>query len=280
MKKEAFTEEEIKLFQPCEKIGLVASVNPDGLVHVTLISSIMAINPTQMTLGQFCMGRGKWFIQENNQLSFLIMTLDRRIWRGQALWTHKRFDGPEYEVYNEMPMFRYNTYFGVNTVHYLDLVERGDEEPLPLAKIIPAALMTRLAKNGMKSKVEDRILKAFAENLFNKLSSLKFLAFLGENGFPTIIPLIQCQAADSRRLAFSTFAYADELKALKAGANVAVYCCNLDMQSVLIRGTFNGYHRQKLMEMGAIDIEWVYNSMPPIHEQIYPEIDLKAVVNF
>jgi hypothetical protein len=34
------------------------------------------------------------------------------------------------------------------------------------------------------------------------------------------------------------------------------------------------------MPMGAVDIEWVYNAMPPCHEQIYPPVELKAVVDF
>ncbi|MFC1863802.1 hypothetical protein ACFL1Z_07615 [Thermodesulfobacteriota bacterium] len=280
MKRTSFNQAEIKAFQPSGKIGLVASINPEGLVHITLITSIMASSPTQMTLGQFCTGRGKWFIQENNKLGFLIMTLDRRLWRGKARWTHKRLEGPEYEIYNEMPMFRYNTYFGINTVHYLDLVETGEEEPLPLARIIPAAIMTKLSKGGLKTRNQERILKPFAEDLFNNLGSLTFLAYLGGDGYPVIIPVIQCQATDSRRLAFSTFAYDKELSVIKAGTNVSVFCCNLSMQSVLIRGTFTGIQHQKMLKTGVIDIEWVYNSMPPIHEQIYPEVELKQIVDY
>ena len=36
----SFNEDEIKAFEPAEKIGLVACVNPDGLPHVSLITSI------------------------------------------------------------------------------------------------------------------------------------------------------------------------------------------------------------------------------------------------
>jgi len=38
----SFTEQDLKSFEPAEKIGLVASANPDGLPHLTLITSIMA----------------------------------------------------------------------------------------------------------------------------------------------------------------------------------------------------------------------------------------------
>ena len=280
MKKRSFTTAEIKLFEPAEKIGLVASINPEGLVHITLITSIMASSPTQMTLGQFCSGRGKWHIQQNNKLSFLIMTLDRNLWRGKARWTHKRFDGPEYEIYNNMPMFRYNTYFGINTVHYLDLVETTDQESLPLGKIIPATILTKLAKGAAKTDGSHQILKPFAERLFNQLDSLKFISFIGDDGYPVIIPVIQCQAVDSRRLAFSSLAYGDELSSIKQGSDVSLFCLKLNMQSVLIRGKMTGYQRFRFLKMGIIDINWVYNSMPPIHEQIYPEIDLKPVVTF
>ena len=144
--KDHFSEDEIKAFEPAEKIGLVASVNPDGDIHLTLITSIMANGPDKLTLGQFCVGLSKWYMQLNPDVGFLIMSMDKRLWRGKARWTHKKTDGPEYEIYNEQPMFRYNAYFGINTVHYLDLVETRGEEKLPMAKIIPAAVITKLAK--------------------------------------------------------------------------------------------------------------------------------------
>ncbi len=280
MTKTSFEPHEIKAFEPSEKVGLIATINQEGLIHLSLITSIMASTPTQLTLGQFTVGLSKWFIQENNRLGFLIMTLDKKMWRGKARWTHKRTDGPEYEIYNEMPMFRYNSYFGINTVHYLDLVEATAGEDLPLSKIVPAAVLTKIAKGGAKTKIAEQILKPLAVDLFNDLTSLTFLSYMGEDGFPKVVPIIQCQASDSRRLVFSSMAYKDELNDIKAGTNVAAFCMNFDMQSVLVRGTFTGFQRTRLMEVGAVDIDWVYNSMPPVHEQIYPEVELKSVVNF
>ena len=280
MTKTEFSQEEIDAFAPSEKIGLISCINPEGRVHMTLITSIMASSPNQITLGQFSTGLSKWYIQENNKVGFLIMTLARQIWRGKANWTHKRLDGPEYERYNEMPMFRYNTYFGINTVHYLDLVETSDKEPLPMWKVVPSAIMTLLAKGAAKTGEDEPILRPFAVDLFNRLDSLSFLSYVGADGHPIIVPIIQCQAADSRRLVFSTLAYKAEIHAIPAGTEVAVFCASMTMQSVLVRGTYRGTERHRLMEIGAVDLDWVYNSMPPNHGQIYPETELKAVVDF
>ena len=54
-----FTEEEIKAFKPEEKIGLMASISPEELPHVSLITSIQALNPTTVTLGNFARAGAK-----------------------------------------------------------------------------------------------------------------------------------------------------------------------------------------------------------------------------
>lgn len=274
------TPDEQKAFEPAEKIGIVATVTPDGRPHLSLITSIMAPRPGQLTLGEFCRGLSKEYIQHNPRIAFLIMTLDRRLWRGRALWTHLRREGPEYQRYNDIPMFRYNTYFGINTVHYLDLVARSGPAPLPLAPIAAGALLTRLGKGAAASGQAQPILKPFAEALFNRMGSLKFISYIGEDGFPELVPVVQCQAADSRRLAFAPQAFGRELRRIAAGTEVAVFCLTMGMENVLIRGVFRGYRRYRMITLGTVDIQWVYNSMPPAHGQIYPEVALTPVTEF
>lgn len=275
-----FTEEEIKAFKPEEKIGLVASISPEGLPHVSLITSIQALNPTTVTLGEFCKGRSKAHIQKNNNIGFLVMTMDRKVWRGKAKWTHLQKEGPEFEAYNNLTMFRYNAYFGIHTVHFLDLVETTGQEGLPLGRIVFSSLLSKWAKGGLKTARTDRILAPFAEGIFNRVDALKFIAYIGKDGFPVIIPALQCQAADSARVVFSSLAYRNELKKIPKGATIALFALTMKMESVLIRGTFNGFSSSRLTDVGSIDIEWVYNSMPPCHGQIYPEVPLTPVREF
>jgi len=208
------------------------------------------------------------------------MTMDKKMWHGRARWTHLRNEGAEYERYNEIPMFRYNTYFGINTVHYLDLIETSGSQDLPMPKIILSAMLTKLAKSAAGSGVKDRVLKPFAEDLFNQLDSLKFIAYVGQDGLPVMVPVIQCQAADSRRLAFAPIAFKYELRRIPKETQVAVFGLTMGMEDVLIRGTFRGYKRTLGVSLGIIDIEWVYNSMPPAHGQIYPEVALTPVKEF
>ena len=276
----AFDPADMKAFEPTEKVGLIATVNPQGLPHLTLITTILAKTPTQLIWGQFTKGLSKYFIRRNPKTAFLIMTLERKLWRGKAMFTHTAQEGEDYILLNEKPMFRYNSYFGIDTIYYMDLVETYGREALPMAKIGSSLLLTKIAKSGAATGQTERILKPWAEGLFNQMAAPKFVAYVGQDGFPEIIPLIQCQAADSRRLVFSTRAYADELAQMPAGAPVAVFCLSLKMENILVRGIYRGPQNHRLIQLGVVDIDWVYNSMPPKHGPIYPAQELKAVTEF
>jgi len=265
--------------EPNEKVALVATINPEGLPHISLLTSLQAIGPTKMVLGEFSRGQSKDFMQKNHNVGFLIMTLDRHLCRGTARWTCLATEGPEYQMMNEKPMFRYNTYFGINTVHYFDLVETTERESLPLAKIGLAVLKTSLARSGARRKISP-ILKPFAMSIVDRIDSLKFLSYIDKNGFPILIPIIQCLAADSGRLAFSPSVYQDEILVIPKGTTVAVFAMTMQMEDILMRGTYNGIRRYRGVQLATMDITWAYNSMPPVHGQIYPEVALKPVTNY
>src|SRR5512133_2664968 len=156
--KNNFTEADMKAFEPAEKVGIIATVTPEGLPHMSLLTSVMAAKPNQLTVGEFCQGKSKEYMQRTGKIGFAILTLDKKLWRGKALWTHFKKEGPEYEVYNQQPMFRYNTYFRINTVHYLDLEETTVGATLPLASIVRSALLTKMAKSGAVQSKAERVL--------------------------------------------------------------------------------------------------------------------------
>lgn len=279
-KKMAFGAADMKEFEPEAKVGLISTINSEGLPHITLITALQAKNSKQLIWGQFTEGISKKNVARNPNTAFLIMTMDKSFWRGKAIYTHKAKEGEDYEMFNRKPMFRYNSYFGIHTVYYMDLVETYGRESLPIAKIVMSSLLTMASRSRAKANLSDPILKPWAYKVFNRLDSLKFLSYIGDDGFPILIPLIQCQASDSRRLAFSPFAYGDELLSLESGKEVAIFALTMDMEDILIRGIFQGFKRYNAVKLGTVDIDWVYNSMPPKQGQIYPVEEIRPIVNF
>ena len=277
---DALAPEDVKAFEPEAKIGLIATVNPDGLPHVTMISSIRAKTTRQLTWGQFSEGLSKVFVRQNPKTGFLVLTMDKKLWRGKSLWTHTETLGEDFEIYNSMPMFRYNAYFGIHTVHYMDLRETYGRESLPMAGVVLSSLLSMAAGKKPEPPSAERVLKPWGENLFKKLDALKFLAYVEDDGFPKIIPLLQCRTQSSRGLVFSTLAYGDELSKLRAGGKVAVFGLTMDMEDILVRGDFTGFERSRGIRVGRIEIDWVYNSMPPLQGRIYPMPELEPVTDW
>ena len=275
-----FSEEDIQSTRPELKIGLLATVTPEGLPHVTLLSSLMACGLAEMCFGQFTEGMSKKHILTNPKAGFLIMSLDKAIWRGKASYTHYAKAGPEYDYYNNVPMFRYNAYFGVHTVYYLNLLGQTGKSALPMNRIIFAAIQSMLARRLGGKPGKPIVLNNWTRTFLDKIDNLKFLGYVGEDGYPVLIPAIQAQSLDTQNVLFSTSVYADELAQIPVGAPLAVFSMALTMEDVLLRGTYLGIRRVGGIRAGLVQVEWVYNPMPPVPGQVYPPLELKPVVVF
>ena len=276
----SFSDADMKSTQPAMKIGLLATVNPQGLPHVTLLSSLMACSPAQLSFGQFTEGSSKAHLRSYPKVGFLIMSLDKNLWRGKAVFTHTTKEGSEYDFYNNVPMFRYNAYFGVHTVYYLNLISHSGKEALPMQRIILAAIQSMFARSIGRKPGGQTVLNPWTQGFLNKLDNLKFLAYVGSDGYPVIIPAIQTQSLDSRHLLYSTSVYKYDLDAIPAGASLAVFGMALTMEDVLLRGTYQGIRKVGGVRVGVVDVNWVYNPMPPIAGQVYPAVELGKITKF
>jgi len=274
-----FSQQDIQDLDVELKVGILGTVNEEGLPHLTMISSLRPYAENGLVWGQFTEGLSKQYVRQNPKTGFLIMSLDRRLWRGKALFTHSAINGSEYENFNNLPMFRYNAYFGIHTVYYMDLFELSGKEALPMGRVVSAAVKTLLARK-LTDKRSTQIINPWVRELFNKLDNLKFLGYVGGDGYPVVLPAIQTQAMDGQRVLFSLDAYGDELKRIPANIPMAVFGLSFSMEDVLLRGNYTGVHRIGGMQCGVVEINWVYNSMPPVPQQVYPQVKVKPVTEF
>lgn len=258
-------QEDIKEFAKTMKVGLVATIDDKGDPHITILSTLMAKTEKEMMLGEFVTGVSKSYMQKNPHCGFLIMNLEKQFWTGRMDWTRLIKEGEDYIMYNMQPKYRYNTYFGIHTVHYFNLLDISDGRKLDMGGIIMNALKVAIIKGGKKNEEKERVLKPWAFNLMKNMATLKYISYIDTEGYPRIIPVIQAQAATSFRLVLTAKPYGEELAAIPTGARVAVFGLNLDMENVLTKGTFSGFKSG----VATVDIDRVYNSMPPKQGYIY-----------
>lgn len=272
-------EEYSKEFEPSGKLGLLSTVDQEGYPHISLISSLQAKDSREIIWGQFIEGMSKKNVKINHKCGFAIMNFSMELWRGRTVWTHEEREGDEYIMFNQKPLYRYNSYCGINTVHYMDLVDITETQKLNLASIGWNALLTYLA-DSKNVKDSRKILKPFAVKLFNRIGNPKFLSYIDSDGYPVIIPILQARTAGLGRIIFSDRPYRGELLDIPEGVKMAVFGLTLSMEDMLLKGVFRGFKRMTGFNMGVFDIEKVYNSMPPVHGYIYPEKKIEPVNEF
>lgn len=275
-----FSEADLKSFEPELKVGLLATINEEGLPHITLITTLSANSSKQLFWGQFSEGLSKGNIRNNPKTGFLIMTLDKNMWRGKANFVKTARSGREYDLLNNNPMFRYNAYFGIHTIYYMDLIEQRGKEPLPMGGVIGASIKTLAAKTVANKGAGKEVINVLTHNLIDRIGNLKFISYVDKDGYPVIIPVIQAQTAGSDRIIFASSIYRNDLKTISLNKAVVLFCMSLEMQTVLLRGVFKGFKTVAGLECGSIDVDWVYNPMPPTPGQIYPEKKLEAITAF
>lgn len=276
----SFTGQDIKDLSAAMKVGILGTVNPQGLPHLTLITTLMASTPDTVVWGQFMEGTSKKHVLVNPKTGFMVMGLDKNLWRGFADYQHPASSGKDYEFYNNTPLFRYNAYFGVHRVHYMNLISHTGKYPLPMNRIIPAAVITMIAKTLTPRMQKSAVMNQWTQAFYNKVDNLKFLGYINAEGYPVIIPLIQAQALDREHLVFSFGAFGDELEEIPAYTPVTVFGMALTMEDVLVRGTYQGAQRLVGLKCGVVQLDWVYNPMPPTPKQIYPALPIEAVREF
>lgn len=269
--------EDREKFAVTGKIGLIATVNGEE-PHITLISSLQAKSEDEIIWGQFTHGLSKMYLKDNPKTAFLVLNMAKEWWRGKAIHKDIKDTGEEFEMYNNQPLFRYNTYFGIGKVHYMEVTEFSGQQALPMGAIIKGALLGKVAKNFIK-KSPDKIkkIKGLSLSLVKDMTSLKFLSYIDDAGFPTLVPVIQAVMRDEGRIIIPLTTYKDEISSIKAGAKVAMFYANLELSSVLLQGTFVGVEKKAGVECAIFDIEKVYNSMVPVVGYIYPVEEYKLV---
>jgi len=280
----AFDESVLAAFQPVFKIGLMATVTPGGLPHITLTSSLRAATPKKLVFGEFCGGRSKRNLENNPKAAFLVLTGSSRIYRGHAAWSHSRTGGPEYDEYCDVPFFTGDACFSVSRVHYLDLVDARGPEFFPARRSFFTAMLSRPSKQGKRAPAGtpeiQEMLSVIAKRIMKRPDAFGFMAYVKRDGFPEIVPLLHCRPSGADRLVLFPLSKREEPEDVQPGQGVSVLCITKAMESVLMGGVFAGFRRRNIVKRGLVQIETIYNSMPPAHGRIYPPEPLEAVTQW
>jgi len=264
----------VEFTSPEIMLKLVSTVDERGWPHITMISSNIATNNNEIVWGAFTEGTSKKNIMNNPKQGIFYMTADMpfKFLQVKANFDYKTKEGEEIEYFNTLKIMRYNTYIRVHTAYYNEVVAARSVRDLSLLGIVGGIVKDLVGKGGTKTDLEEERLGVRGYNLFTAPIAIRAISYIDpEDGYPIIVPCIPLQAADHNRLVFPLSSPKDDLLQIPIGAKVAVFCMNFDYANQVVKGTYTGIERSRLIKFGRIEIEEIYNSCPPVIGVIYPE---------
>jgi len=274
-----FSDELIEFTQPNMMVKLVSTIDLRDWPHITMITSNRAISRDQIVWGQFFMGTSKENVQKNPKQGILYMTAEPpfKFIQVKAEFDHTKTEGDDLEYFNRSDFMRYFTYINVYKVFYNKVITVTPIRDLPPGSIPKKILRT--IKKEAKTRLEEKRLNVIGYKLFTDPIGVRAIAYVDpSDGYPIIIPNLQLNAVDHNRLFFPLTALREDLIQIPVNSKVAIISANFDMASQVVKGTFTSIQKVEDIEYGLIDIEEIYNSSPPIHGKIYPEIETRPKV--
>ena len=179
-------------------------------------------------------------------------------------------------------MLRYNTYMNVEKAYYNSVKAVTPVMDLKVLPIAKGLILNLSAKRKANDSNAEEKLHLLGYDLYNNPFNPKFISFLDpDDGYPLIIPCFQLRAPDRSKLIFPYSHFKEDLEKLKIGAHVstfAVIADEIELINLVIQGTFSGTQKFGGVNCGIIEIDEVYNSMPPIPGVIFPELKTRPKV--
>jgi hypothetical protein len=277
----ALSPDAIKFTAPTIMVKLIGTIDPEGYPHVTLIACNKAVTSDTIKWGQFTQGTSKRNVLDRAKQGVFYMTTTApyKFLQAKMDLDHCSVEGADAADFNAESLFRYNTYVRVYKVYFNKVRAVSPIRDLPILGILNGIIVDAIGKNGMKTGIAEKRLPLVGESLFNGALNPKFACWLDPaDGYPVIVPCFQARAIEGKRVVFPLTQFKHELAVLGNGIKIAFFALDTELRSILVKGTSLGFTRSAGTSFGQVDIETVYNTMPPVPGVVYPALETRPKV--
>jgi hypothetical protein len=223
------------------KIGLLATVNPQGLPHLTLIPAC-GQHAHAVDLWPVHRGHEQGHLRQNPTGRLSDHDPRRNLWRGKATFTHTARQGPSSSCITTSRCFATTPTLACTpstTWTWWSTAGRGSPAHGPV-------VCGGGADDGRASWARRRgageAMNLWTQALLNKLGNLKFLAYVDGTATRCIVPVIQAQAANAGEVLFADerLCRGSDEPSPGGGPAAASWGMSLQMEDVLLRGRVPG----------------------------------------
>ena len=237
----------------------LATRNAEGVPNVVPVISILPADdpPDTLFFGNFLLRKSIRNLEEDTRVGILVITQALQGWILKGDFLEFQRTGPYVDRQMSSSLLRYNAYTGIRNAGIIRV--RSVEEAFRISKLQVAKdyMLARLAAVSGPAIGDGGVTMPLpVRHEFAKMAAVKVLAWVGEDGYPTVIPALSLQPAKAQNLICWK---GTRLPEPKRDALVASSILTFEAISYQVKGRWAGAGRT-----GTVQIQEVYAGGPPI----------------
>lgn len=253
--------EVLDLFEEEMAAKFLATVDPQGRPNVALIVTLQPPpdgRRDRLIFGEFLMWKSKEYLRDNPRVAAAVVNTKLRM--ASLTGDFRGFEkiGPYKDALDSSPLMRYNAYSGVRAAGVIDVREVGPARAASMAAVpldfLRVRAHRRVEENGTVP------VPPMVREKFVKLTSVKALAVMGDDGYPRIYPVMAASPAGRGGFALRVTLYNRELAQVEVPCPAALCVLTFDVKSYKVKGELHPLGRNTLL----FRVKEVYNAMPPL----------------
>ncbi len=239
----------------------LATVDPEGKPNVALIVTLQPPpdgRKDRLIFGEFLMWKSKEYLEGNAHVSAAVVNQKLRMATLTGDFVGFEKTGPYKEALDASSLMRYNAYSGMRSAGVIDVRDVSAANGASMLAVpfdFLRARMHRVKDGGGAAAVP-----AMVKEKFTRLTSVKALAVMADDGYPRIYPVMAAAAAGKAAFVLQVTKYNRELAQVRVPCPAALCVLTFDVKSYKVKGELAPLGSSALL----FKVSEVYNAMPPL----------------
>jgi len=238
----------------------LATRDPDGVPNVVPVVSLQPAEDEAdiVFFGNFLLRKSIRNLERDARVGILVITPDLQGWILTGEFLEFQRSGPYVERQMSGSLLRYNAYTGIRNAGVIRLRSFGGEFAIPKLKVLVDYLLGRMASLGAPPDRPAGVeVPLAARREFGRMTAVKVMAWIGEDGYPIVVPCLSLQP--SGRGALGGWRPLRGLAVPPAGARACANLLTLSAVSYQAKGRWSDQG-----SAGSLLVEEVYAGGPPL----------------
>lgn len=236
----------------------VATRNALGMPNVVPIVSTTPADdqPDTLFFGNFLLRKTIQNLQEDRRLGILVITPDLKGWILKGDFLELQRTGRYVDLQNSSALLRYNAYTGIRDAGLIRVKSVEGAVRVSKLQVAKDYLLAKLAGRGHAGTTGGVEMPLAVRCEFAKMVAVKVLAWIGDDGYPMVVPALSLQPAGTRALVAWKGSFLPEPP---PGNWVASNILTFEAISYQVKGRW-----MKDGKAGIIQVQEVYAGGPPL----------------